>query len=157
MQPFRTFSDWQTPGIPQQKWRCKAREAYTTPYEIEQVWFSWEKTLFLVYSSDDEIHLFAFSCLFACQTTKNCYVTSSHCVFVNKVLLLCFVDRASLYNHLQIKPTRCTYFLIYLFSLLYMFRESICPSSGELTVSIGHWYLSPCMGGCLVCCSSVYT
>ena len=62
---------------------------------------------------------------------------------------------ASVYNHLKIKPTRCTYFLIniFLFSLLYMFRTSICPSSGELTVSMRHWYLSLCMGGCSVCCS----
>jgi len=56
--------------------------------------------------------------------------------------ILCFEDRASLYNHLQIKPTRCTYFLVYLFSLLYVFRASICPSLGELTVSMRHWYLS---------------
>ena len=32
-----------------------------------------------------------------------------------------------------------------------MFRVSICPSSGEVTVSMRHWYLSLCMGGCLVC------
>ena len=28
-----------------------------------------------------------------------------------------------------------------------MFRATICPSSGEITVSIRHWYLSLCMGG----------
>ena len=31
----------------------------------------------------------------------------------------------------------------------YMFRETMCPSSGELTVSMRHWYFSFCMGGCL--------
>jgi len=34
-----------------------------------------------------------------------------------------------------------------------MFRATMCPSSGELTVSMRHWYLSLCMGGCLACCS----
>ena len=43
------------------------------------------------------------------------------------------------------------YFLVYLFQLLYMFRPTMCPSSGELTVSMRHWYFSLCMGGCLVC------
>ena len=38
-----------------------------------------------------------------------------------------------------------------LFQLLYMFRATTWPSSGELTVSIRHWYFSLCMGGCLVC------
>ena len=42
------------------------------------------------------------------------------------------------------------YFLVYLFQLLYMFRATMCPLSGELTVSMRHWYFSLCMGGCLV-------
>jgi hypothetical protein len=42
------------------------------------------------------------------------------------------------------------YFLAYLFQLLYVFRVTTCPSSGELTVSMRHWYFSLCMGGCLV-------
>ena len=29
----------------------------------------------------------------------------------------------------------------------------MCPSSGELTVSMRHWYFSLCTGGCLVCMS----
>ena len=32
-----------------------------------------------------------------------------------------------------------------------MFRATMCPSSGELTVSMRHWYFSLCMGGCLLC------
>ena len=64
------------------------------------------------------------------------------------IVILCFVDRASLYNHWHIKPIKCTYFLVHLFSLLYMFRTSINLSSGELTVSMRHWYLSLCMGDC---------
>ena len=48
------------------------------------------------------------------------------------------------------------YFLVYLFQLLYMFRATMCPSSGELTVSVGQWYFSLCMGGCLVCTTSWY-
>jgi len=45
------------------------------------------------------------------------------------------------------------YFVVYLFQLLYMFRATMCPSSGKLTVSMRHWYFSLCMGGCLVCCN----
>jgi len=45
------------------------------------------------------------------------------------------------------------YFLVYLFQLLYMFRTTVCPSSGELTVSVRHCYFSLCVDGCLVCCS----
>ena len=48
-------------------------------------------------------------------------------------------------------PSGAHYFLVYLFKLLYMFRATMCPSSGELTVSVRHWYFSLCMGGCLVC------
>jgi len=40
------------------------------------------------------------------------------------------------------------YFLVYLFQFLYMFRATMCPSSGELTVSMRHWYFSLYMGGC---------
>ena len=46
-------------------------------------------------------------------------------------MLLCFVDRASLNNLLQISPTRCTILLNIFISVLYMFQASMCPSSGE--------------------------
>jgi hypothetical protein len=48
------------------------------------------------------------------------------------------------------------YFLVYLFQLLYLFRATVYPSSGELTLSMRHWYFSLCMVGCLVCTSSWY-
>jgi len=50
---------------------------------------------------------------------------------------------------LQINQTRCTILLNIFISLLYMFRATMCPSSGEITVSMRmrHWYLSLCMGG----------
>ena len=48
---------------------------------------------------------------------------------------------------LQINPTRCTILLSIFISLLYMFWATMCPSSGELTVSMRHWYVSLCMGG----------
>jgi len=35
-------------------------------------------------------------------------------VFKGLIVILCCVDRTSLYNHLQIKPNRRTYFLIHL-------------------------------------------
>jgi len=43
------------------------------------------------------------------------------------------------------------YFLVYLFQILYMFRATVCPLSGELTASVRHWYFSLCMVGYLVC------
>jgi len=43
------------------------------------------------------------------------------------------------------------YFLVYLFQLLYIFRATMFPSLGELTVSMRRWYFSLCMCGCLVC------
>ena len=48
---------------------------------------------------------------------------------------------------LQINPTRCTILSSIFISFLYMFRATMCPSSGEITVSMRHWYLSLCMGG----------
>jgi len=48
---------------------------------------------------------------------------------------------------LQINPTRCTILLSIFISLLYMFRAPVCPSSGEITVSMRHWYLWLCLGG----------
>jgi len=38
------------------------------------------------------------------------------------------------------------YFLVYLFKLLYMFQATMCPSSGELTVSMRHWYFCTLYG-----------
>ena len=49
-------------------------------------------------------------------------------------IVLCFVDRAALYNLLQIEPAWCTNFLNMFIAFLYMFRATMCPSSGENTV-----------------------
>ena len=48
---------------------------------------------------------------------------------------------------LQTNPTTCTILLSVFIYLLYMFWATTCPSSGEITVSIRHWYLSLCIGG----------
>ena len=32
-----------------------------------------------------------------------------------------------------------------------MFRATMCPSSGEITISMRTWYLSLCIRDCLVC------
>jgi len=53
----------------------------------------------------------------------------------------------SVVTFLQINPTVCTILLSIFISLLYMFRTTMCPSSGEITVPMRHWYLSLCMGG----------
>jgi len=42
---------------------------------------------------------------------------------------------------LQINRTRCTILLSIFISLLYIFRATVCPSSGDITVSMRHWYL----------------
>jgi hypothetical protein len=42
---------------------------------------------------------------------------------------------------LQIKPTWCTIFLSMFISFLYIFRVTMCPSSGETTVLIWHLVL----------------
>ena len=42
---------------------------------------------------------------------------------------------------LQIKPICCTFFLSMFISFLYMFRATMCPSSGETTVSMRHLVL----------------
>ena len=48
---------------------------------------------------------------------------------------------------LRINPATCTILLSTFISLLYTFRATMCPSSGEITASMRHWYLSLCMGG----------
>jgi len=60
--------------------------------------------------------------------------------------ILCFVVLHPC-TILQIKPNRCTILFSIFISLLYMFRATMCPSSGEITVSMWRWYLSLCMGG----------
>ena len=52
------------------------------------------------------------------------------------------VKRNSLFRFyfkvLYIKPTWCTIFLSMFISFLYMFRATVCPSSGETTVFMRH-------------------
>ena len=43
---------------------------------------------------------------------------------------------------LQTNSTRCTVLVNIFISLLYMFRATMCPTSGEIIVSMRHWYLS---------------
>ena len=43
---------------------------------------------------------------------------------------------------LQINPTTCTILLSIFISLLYMIQATMCPSSGEITVSMRYWCLS---------------
>jgi len=60
--------------------------------------------------------------------------------FSRKVIFLCFVDRASLYN--LVNKTKCTWFLsIFVFINLYMFRPTMCPSSEDTTVFMLHLVL----------------
>jgi hypothetical protein len=51
--------------------------------------------------------------------------------------ILCFVDRVSLYN--LVNKTKLVDNFSYMFiSILYMFRATMSPSSGEITVSMRH-------------------
>jgi len=51
--------------------------------------------------------------------------------------ILCFVDRASLYNLVN-KSSLVNNFPCKFISTLYMFRATMCPSSGKITVSMRH-------------------
>jgi len=65
----------------------------------------------------------------------------------------CFlaIPTKTLYSFSNVVQLVARYLLVHLFQLLYMLRAttSMCPSSGELTVSMRHWYFSRCMRGCL--------
>jgi len=53
---------------------------------------------------------------------------------------------------LWIKQTWSTVFLSMFISFLYMFRATMCPSSGEITVSMRHVvFVTVCVDDCLVC------
>ena len=84
---------------------------------------------------------------------------SVHKIYVN-LCSVCFLKERLFHALLSVHPCiicfkwsqlGAHYFLVYLFQILYMFRATMCTSSGELTVSIRHWYFSLCVGGCLVC------
>ena len=51
--------------------------------------------------------------------------------------ILCFVDRASLYNLVN-KTNVVHNFSCMFISILYMFRANMCPSSGKIVVSMRH-------------------
>jgi len=51
--------------------------------------------------------------------------------------ILCFVDRASLYNLVN-KTNLVHIFILSIFINLYMFRATMCPSSGETSVFMRH-------------------
>ena len=52
--------------------------------------------------------------------------------------ILCFVDRAYLYNLVNKANSVHNLFLVY---ILYMFRATMCPSSGEIAVFMRHLVL----------------
>ena len=63
---------------------------------------------------------------------------------LNKLYVLLTVHPCTI---LQINPTRRTILFNLFISLLYVFRATMCPSSGEIIVYMRHWYMSFCMGG----------
>ena len=76
--------------------------------------------------------------------------TQNFCGWCNtKLLTNCY--QQTTHDFFKLSQLGAHYFLVYLFELLYMYRATMNPWSGELTVSARHWYLSLCMGGCLIC------
>jgi len=64
--------------------------------------------------------------------------------------ILCFVNL----NPSKIfvnKPTWRTNFSFMFISILYMFRATMCPSSGELLYQCDTWFMSLCVDDSLVC------
>jgi len=55
-------------------------------------------------------------------------------------VILCFVDRASLYNLIN-KANMVHNFRNMFISFLYLFRATLCPSSAEITVFMRHLVL----------------
>ena len=76
----------------------------------------------------------------------------SPCMFGCLAFSTCFGQLCAHHQETSLYVT-LVFFTLYgwLSGLLYMFRATMCPSSGELTVSMRHWYFSLCMVGCLVC------
>jgi hypothetical protein len=72
--------------------------------------------------------------LYVCR--KNINLLSRKCR-EERYRILCFVDRASLYNLVN-KAKLMHNFLSMFISFLYRFRATVCPSSGEITVSMQH-------------------
>jgi hypothetical protein len=62
----------------------------------------------------------------------------------NKFYVLFTVQSCTI---LQVNPNVCKILLSIFMSLLYVFRVNMYPSSGEITVSMRHWYMSLYMGG----------
>jgi hypothetical protein len=50
--------------------------------------------------------------------------------------ILCFVNHASLYNRVNKANMAHNFFFCMFISFLYMFRANMCPSSGEIIISI---------------------
>jgi len=68
--------------------------------------------------------------------------------YVRNFLLVCCVDNFVLLTvHPRISPTRCTILVNISISLHYMFRTSVCPSSGENYWSYATLVVSICVGG----------
>jgi len=78
------------------------------------------------------------------NTVCCCAPLSSHSTALISWLFLFFKRRLLFYALLTVhrsvifvnRPTWCTNFSCMFVSILYMFRATICPSSGELTVSM---------------------
>jgi len=99
----------------------------------------------------------SFCCLQLCSCQLVCCCTNMYCVMIGTgsclvnctVCLVCvrctitwqgtshLGDETETAN-LQIKPTWCTFLLSMFISFLYMFWATMCRSSGETTVSMGH-------------------
>ena len=98
-----------------------------------------------------EVLFRAFRVFFSCTQTCGESGCNAHFTQIQKCMQLYRIILRITTTHIfKWSQIGAQYFLIYLFQLLYMFRATMCPSSGELTLSMRHWYFSLCMVGCLV-------
>jgi len=94
--------------------------------------------------------------------TVECVLSSTLCYIYTDIITRLFRPQHLIFFNVLLTAHPCIiffklsqigahYFFVYLFQLLYMFRATMCLSSGEFTVFMRHWYFSLCIGGCLLC------
>jgi len=70
--------------------------------------------------------------------TQSTWKDSAAVIILNRRSHLCFVDRASLYTYNLLNRTNLVHNFNIFIAFLYMFRATMCPSSGENTVPMRH-------------------
>ena len=98
-------------------------------YIVRIHYFLYEKSSWIVHTSMSK------SILWVRIAPGPWMYVSCECCFFNVFYVLLTVHLSIIFVN---KPTWCTIFFICLFPFSYMFRAAMCPSSGELIVSMRH-------------------